>query len=562
MEGGRDQRGPAILFNVGKGESHHPKAGFKRLARRLRANHTVGVLDETIHADSLGDARLLVLAGTSMGFTAAECDAVEAYLNRGGSVLVMLGEKHSETNINYLLENHHISGNNDHVVRMVYRKKYPLPSVVYVGDGIVNRGVKFAAQKLGLDIKGGANANEKGMDDGINFVYPNGCTLNVDPGGAVCLFSSGHLTFPVNRPTGALWEAQKPSPDSNLKGRLVVLGSVQMFDDSHLEAEHNELVMQILFQWLLREADIPVHQTDAEHPDLHDYDQLPDMQSLAGRLRSCLQESESVPRDFTKLFDDKLFKFDTNLIPEAFDLFAATRVPKAPLTLIQPQFEVPLPPLQAAVFPPQLREQPCPALDLYDLDDEFASERIRLAQLTNKCTHTDLEYYINEATNIVTAGMGDEVPQRHGTAESQAKQSLYFLMTKLASWKKLHDDSAQNWTAPGAQQGGMMQMHHDGPPQGPGYIPVQSPGPGMHGGLAPVPNAAFANEDFRPGTAAALAAVQQMEGALPAGNGDFRPDTAAALRAVAQAEQGGRGGFNSDFRPDTAAAIAAVSQMS
>merc|ERR1712146_779555 len=129
-------------------------------------------------------------------------------------------------------------------------------------------------------------------------------------------------------------------------------------------------------------------------------------------------------------------------------LYAKTRVPKAPLTLIQPQFEVPLPPLQAAVFPPQLREQPCPALDLYDLDDEFASERIRLAQLSNKCTPADLEYYINEATTIVTAGMGDEVPQRHGTAESQAKQALFFLMTKLAAWKKLHDDSSNQWTGP------------------------------------------------------------------------------------------------------------------
>jgi len=291
---------------------------------------------------------------------------------------------------------------------MVYRKKYPVPSQVYVADGIVNRGVKAAAAKLGLDIKGGAGNNEKGADDGVNFVYPNGCTLNVAPG-ATCLLSSGHLTFPVNRPTGAIWEASKPSPDTNVKGRLAVLGAVQMFDDEHLEMEHNEIVQQIIFQWLLREADIPIHQQDADYPDLHEYDQLPDTAGLAGRLRSCLQESDSVPRDFTKLFDDKLFKFDTNLIPEAYELYTKTRVPKAPLTLIQPQFEVPLPPLNAAVFPPQLREQPCPALDLYDLDDEFASERIRLAQLSNKCTQDDLEYYINEATNIVTAGMGDEV---------------------------------------------------------------------------------------------------------------------------------------------------------
>lgn len=57
-----------------------------------------------------------------------------------------------------------------------------------------------------------------------------------------------------------------------------------------------------------------------------------------------------------------------------------------PLRLIPPQFETPLPPLQPAVFPPTFRELPPPALDQFDLDEQFASERIRLAQLTNKCT--------------------------------------------------------------------------------------------------------------------------------------------------------------------------------
>jgi intraflagellar transport protein 52 len=36
-------------------------------------------------------------------------------------------------------------------------------------------------------------------------------------------------------------------------------------------------------------------------------------------------------------------------------------VKKAPLSLIAPQFETPLPPLQPAVFPPALREPPPPA---------------------------------------------------------------------------------------------------------------------------------------------------------------------------------------------------------
>lgn len=43
-----------------------------------------------------------------------------------------------------------------------------------------------------------------------------------------------------------------------------------------------------------------------------------------------------------------------------------------------------MPPLQLAVFPPSLQEPTPPALDLFDLDDCFASPFVRLAQLTNK----------------------------------------------------------------------------------------------------------------------------------------------------------------------------------
>ena len=38
-----------------------------------------------------------------------------------------------------------------------------------------------------------------------------------------------------------------------------------------------------------------------------------------------------------------------------------------------------------AQFAPTLADPPAPALDLYDLDEHFANERVRLAQLANKC---------------------------------------------------------------------------------------------------------------------------------------------------------------------------------
>lgn len=60
-------------------------------------------------------------------------------------------------------------------------------------------------------------------------------------------------------------------------------------------------------------------------------------------------------------------------------LYDKLGVKKQALTLIHPQFETPMPPLQPAVFPPAFREPPGPALELFDLDEEFASEHVNFA---------------------------------------------------------------------------------------------------------------------------------------------------------------------------------------
>ena len=65
-------------------------------------------------------------------------------------------------------------------------------------------------------------------------------------------------------------------------------------------------------------------------------------------------------------------------------LYDKLGVKKHALTLIQPQFETPMPPLQPAVFPPAFKEPAGPALELFDLDEEFASEHVRLAVLLVK----------------------------------------------------------------------------------------------------------------------------------------------------------------------------------
>lgn len=70
---------------------------------------------------------------------------------------------------------------------------------------------------------------------------------------------------------------------------------------------------------------------------------MPDITALADRLRSCLQDSDEMPKDFTTLFSNNLYKFDTDLVPETIDLFKTLNVKHEPITLIPPQFETPMP---------------------------------------------------------------------------------------------------------------------------------------------------------------------------------------------------------------------------
>ncbi|RHZ18772.1 hypothetical protein DYB37_004218 [Aphanomyces astaci] len=304
--------------------------------------------------------------------------------------------------------------------------------VVFSGANILSgKGKDIFARDPAADKAHGIEKAQKGL----NFVYPYGATLNVKKPAAPIL-SSGFISFPMNRPIGAVWAHDGVCAPAKEKktGRLAVLGSMHLFSDDWLDKDENSRLQDILFRWLLKDKEIQFDPVDAEDPDLSDYNRLPDTQALSERLRSCMQEGDELPKDFTKLFDNTLFKFDTSLIPDAVAQFKELGVKHEPLSLIPPQFETPLPPLKPAVFPPILREMPPPALDQFDLDEHFASESLRLAQLTNKCSDDDLEYYVKEAAGIL--GILPKLdPDR-----ADAKHVLEFLLSKVVNFKKLNQD--------------------------------------------------------------------------------------------------------------------------
>ncbi|XP_069740257.1 intraflagellar transport protein 52 homolog isoform X4 [Narcine bancroftii] len=419
----KDQRN-IIVFNASKKELFSTTSGYKSLQKKLRTNWKIQSFKDEITEEKLLGVKLWITAGPRERFNSIELDVLKMYLENGGCVLVMLGEGGESkyvTNINYLLEQYGIMINNDAVVRNMYYK-YFHPKEALISNGILNREISRAA---GKSVPGMMDEENNGNDlQALTFVYPFGATLSVMKP-AIAVLSTGSVCFPLNRPILAFYTSKLHS------GKLAVLGSCHMFSDQYLDKEENGKIMDVVFQWLTTN-EIQLNQIDAEDPEISDYTMLPDTAKLSERLRVCLQEGDENPRDFTTLFDMSVFKLDTMALPKVIKAYEQLNVKHEPLQLIQPQFETPLPTLQPAVFPPSFRELPAPSLDLFDLDETFSSEKVRLAQLTNKCTDDDLEFYVRKCGDIL--GVSNRQENR------DAKEILEHIFFQVVEFKKLNQE--------------------------------------------------------------------------------------------------------------------------
>uniref|UniRef100_UPI00398E97B1 intraflagellar transport protein 52 homolog isoform X2 n=1 Tax=Pristiophorus japonicus TaxID=55135 RepID=UPI00398E97B1 len=386
----KDQRN-TIVFNASKKELFTTSSGYKSLQKKLRTNWKIQSFKDEITEDKLIGVKLWITAGPREKFTAAELEILKNYLESGGRILVMLGEggeSKYDTNINFLLEEYGIMVNNDAVVRNMYYK-YFHPKEALISNGILNREISRAA---GKSVPGVMDEDNNGN--------------NLQP----------ILAFYYSKLQG---------------GKLAVLGSCHMISDQYFDKEENGKIMDVVFQWLTTN-EIQLNQIDAEDPEISDYTMLPDTAKLSERLRVCLQEGDENPRDFTTLFDMSVFKLDTMALPKVITAYEQLNVKHESLQLIQPQFETPLPTLQPAVFPPSFRELPAPTLDLFDLDETFSSEKVRLAQLTNKCTDDDLEFYVRKCGDIL--GVSNRQDSR------DAKDILEHIFFQVVEFKKLNQE--------------------------------------------------------------------------------------------------------------------------
>ncbi|KAH8933469.1 hypothetical protein BDL97_18G032000 [Sphagnum fallax] len=448
---------PIILFDCCKHETHTPGQGFKQMVRRLRGSYRVISNKEELSLEILKEGSVVVFGCPTERFTRVEVDAVKGYVHAGGCVLLLSaqgGDAHHQSNLNELLHDFGITINSDSLVRVV-QEKYLHPKEVLISNSVLCKEInheatprikaamflnchlgasivcfaKFELSLQGSDMKGESTAKPKSA--GMQIVYPYGATLSTQRPAAPIL-ASGLISFPIHRPLGAIYEG------TSGKGRIAVLGSTAIFEDAWLEKEDNAKLFDFLLLWLTHQSSIEVERINVEELDTGEFEHVPNTEALAAHV----QEAEELPKDFTKLVDDELFQYHTNLIPSVVSLYEQLSVKHMPLTLITPQFETPSPPLQPAVFAPSLREPPPPAVDLFDLDDCFASPSIRLSHLTNKWKNAgteDLQFYTLEGAAILGI-----TPKVVGVADNNSREAakavLSFIFQELVNMKKLHPE--------------------------------------------------------------------------------------------------------------------------
>ena len=384
--------------------------------------------------DKMRAANLIVIGEPKTLFTPDEINILKQYLEEGGNLLIMEGEQgdtKNNTNLNDFLKDYGITFHGDSVVRTAYFK-YFHPKQCFIDTLTVHPGflrtIKNMKKSKKIDLMSEDIPGQDEDDDDcpLKIIYPFGQSLDIDPkkSNISTLFTSGKIAYPMNRPLCAV------TTSKSKKGKLCVLGSINFIDNSYIDKEENMKVVDGLIKWLLgmNNADIV---SPSKSVKINDYIYIPNIISISDKVKSCLDEAKEPPANFNDLYDMNMFKIDNELVPESIALYDKLHVKHEILGIIPPQFETPLPPLQLAVFDPIIKDFPVPNLELFDLDEQFASEKIKLAQTTNKCTDEDLEFYILQCADIL--GISGKIDNKN-----DPKAVLAYVMKSLINFKKLN----------------------------------------------------------------------------------------------------------------------------
>ena len=381
--------------------------------------------------DKIKTANIFIIGEPKQLFTPEEIEILKKYIEEGGNILILQGEggdSKNNTNLNDLLKDYGIQFHSDSVVRTSYYK-YLHPKECFIDTLKVHpeflKTIKSVNKKKKIDLLDNDD-NDDDDDSLLKIIYPFGQSIDINQNAknVGVVFNSGIISYPLNRPLCVCANSKSG------KGKICLLGSIKFINNDYIDKEENRKVIEGILKWLLGITN-PGLTIQSKEVLINNYTYIPNIISLSDKIKSCLEEAKEPPRNFNDLYDMSLFKIDNNLVPESIELYDKLNVKHEILSIIPPQFETPLPPLQLAVFDPIIKDFQVPNLELFDLDEQFASEKIKLAQVTNKCNDEDLEYYIKECSDIL--GISGKIDNK-----DDPKAVLAYVMKELINYKKLN----------------------------------------------------------------------------------------------------------------------------
>ena len=381
--------------------------------------------------DKIKTANIFIIGEPKQLFTPEEIEILKKYIEEGGNILILQGEggdSKNNTNLNDLLKDYGIQFHSDSVVRTSYYK-YLHPKECFIDTLKVHpeflKTIKSVNKKKKIDLLDNDD-NDDDDDSLLKIIYPFGQSIDINQNAknVGVVFNSGIISYPLNRPLCVCANSKSG------KGKICLLGSIKFLNNDYIDKEENRKVIEGILKWLLGITN-PGLTIQSKEVLINNYTYIPNIISLSDKIKSCLEEAKEPPRNFNDLYDMSLFKIDNNLVPESIELYDKLNVKHEILSIIPPQFETPLPPLQLAVFDPIIKDFQVPNLELFDLDEQFASEKIKLAQVTNKCNDEDLEYYIKECSDIL--GISGKIDNN-----DDPKAVLAYVMKELINYKKLN----------------------------------------------------------------------------------------------------------------------------
>ncbi|CAL2044759.1 unnamed protein product [Caenorhabditis brenneri] len=410
-----------VLIDQSKQQQISLISGFRGVARHLKSVLTVEINTEPINLNVLDDVRMIIIPQPKSAFGTGEIESIWKFVEEGGCLMILSGEGGERQTLNELIGKYGITVNKDSVIRTVFLKYFD-PKEALVANGVVNRSIAVAAKK-------NVSTEQKQNSQTLSFVYPFGCTLDVNNRIANIVLSSGSTSFPTSRPVVAFHETKMN--EFKKKGRVCVVGSVSMFHDTYIDKEENGKIFDTFVEYLVNGFEL--NTIDAAEPEINDYVNIPDHIHMSQQIKVCMYEGEldsAVSSDFMKILDNSLHSFNLKHWPMTLRLYEALNLSPPPLTLVEPQFELPMPPFTPAVFPPTFQELPMPPLELFDLDEQFSSPEIQLSQLANRSEEEDLVFFIEKAAEIT--GIASELTR----AERTPKKIIELAVSKLMMFKR------------------------------------------------------------------------------------------------------------------------------